>query len=142
MYILILADGRIIDAIENPVGVTWHERSGRYVTCPREVRPDGVISYDGSAVYRLEGCAGPEGKAAVTWQETDAEEYARIREELDAGEVPEEDGDEEGESEDPVLTPDEMRRIIIEQEKRLEEQAERMEFLEDCLLEMSEVVYG
>ena len=85
--------------------------------------------------------------------EISKDEYLEIREKLDDGfeiVVPEEIPEEEIPQDEPievpsvekVMTPEEMRRKITHLETVIAEQAVTNNLLMECLLEMSEIVYG
>lgn len=82
------------------------------------------------------------------------EEYEELRKQLDISdepieiepEPPEEEPvtppDEEKEQEERIMTADEMRQRIIELEEQNNEKDEKIDMLEECILEMSEYVYA
>lgn len=161
-YYKIVRDGIVVDA--NCVFLQFRPKYGLIVPC--EARDAHYIqSSDQADIYRVQWLnplpPGAPVMEIVEAVEIEATEYAELREQLDLGESveytePEEPGGEEPEPEpveeysaDTVLTPSVMRRILIEQnetiraqEEMIQEQSARMEMLEECLLEMSEIVYA
>lgn len=135
MYYKIVSDGLIVDASESLRFVRWQEKNSIFLSCD-ENDADGIVSSDGEHVYLLEGseAIGELPYAAIT--EITEEEYQAIRDELDAGgEVV--NPDDQGNTPD---TPAKTRLAALEEQMAalIEENA----MLTECLLEMSEVVYG
>lgn len=148
----VIANGTVIDA--NCVFLKYQEKHGILIGCDA-AEAQFIQSSDQAKVWRTpwlnpvpEGIGEFETVEAV---EISEEEYSEIKAQLDAGEeVPEPEpehpeepdaGDEETPSTETVMSPEEMRRKLAEQQVQLQEQADRLEFLEGCLMEMSEVVY-
>lgn len=74
-----------------------------------------------------------------------AADYDNIIAEMDVPEDQDDmipDPDDEGGHYEPIMTAKEMRERIIELEEENSTKDERIEMLEECLLEMSEVVYA
>ena len=151
-YFKIINNGEAVDA-----GWMWLQYNTRHrclMACePRDAHY--VQSYDGATVYRV-GWLNPVPEGAPTYPEADAriidpEEYNDLIEILDEGETvpepdepePEPDEPDEGDDQEPdegetperPMTLQEMRAKIAEQE-------ETISMLTECLLEMSEIVYG
>lgn len=133
MYYVIIAGGKIVDASENLYYVKWQERNRIFIDCD-EQSADAVITSNGECAYLLPG-KQIDGYTVCEIREVSEEEYRRIREELDEeGEAPVPD--------DPEPAPDEPKTRIQILEEQLAQQTETIAFLTDCLLEMSEAVYG
>lgn len=114
------------------------------VICP-ENEATGILANDVNTMYHLAGRDELKGveEPLLDAYFIDKYEYELIIENLDDDDIinppePSED-DQEDES---YMTPEQMRLRIIELEKRATALAEENEFLSDCLIEMSEVVYG
>lgn len=151
-YYKILRDGVVVDA--NNVFLKWQAKHKTLMVCQPE---DGqfIQSSDQSEVYRVVWLhPAPEEVASqytlIEAREIDKNEYLRIRALLDEGEQPEEEQpviepEQEPQKQEPtetVLSIDEMRRELSEMKKQNEELAQQNEMLTECLLEISEIVYG
>ena len=117
------------EAHEKPAFVKLQTKNNIKVRCS-EHYAQGIISLDGSEVYQLPGKAAlPDvEKIAVEITMTEYEEIIS----------------EEPEDETPVIPEDETEEPLTRAELTAKVKAleDRNEFLEDCLLEMSEVVYA
>ena len=134
MYYKIISGGQIVDACEGLRYVHWQEKNRLFLTCG-EQDADGIVSTDGENVYLLEGSQqiGDYAYASVT--EIMKEEYDELRDELDSGaEIPDDSGNDQPDS--PAKT---RLQLLEEQVAALEE---TNYLLTECLLEMSEIVYG
>lgn len=155
-YYKVMSNGVVIDA--NFVFLKWQKKNRVMLGCDIS-EANFIQSSDQNEIWRVPWL-NPVDEEVGTYETVDAveiteEEYLSIREALDEGtEVPvpepeEPDTDEnEGNTEEKETTPEEtvmsvaeMRRKIVELEEALKEQTERNDFLEGCLLEMSEIVY-
>ncbi len=125
-------------AFELPSFIKWQERNRRLVRCPKEEAQGIVSDADNNTIYRLNNqqIPGVENDgllSAVSISQAEYEEYEATHRQEDpedlTPEIPEDTPEEE------ILTRAELTQKI----KELETQNE---FLQDCLLEMSEVVYG
>lgn len=145
-YYKVIANGTVIDA--NYIWLRWQRKHNILIGCePHEA--NYIQSYDQEKVWRVQWL-NPVPVDAPIFETVDAveiseEEYLDLRSQLDSGLTPVEPEPEPEPSEpDPVepepepevvMTPEEMRRRIVEL-------TEHNQMLEECLLEMSEVVYG
>ena len=134
MYRLIIADDKIVDACEGePNWVMWQDNNRIWLSCHQSYA-DGIVTVNGEDIYTLEGHE-VDGYSECEIRETDEETYRQVREELDAGdEIPAPDKPEP----DPELP---KTRIQILEEQVAELTATNY-MLVECLLEMSEIVYG
>ena len=87
------------------------------------------------------------GKSSMSGDHLEAEviteaEYEYLVEELDIPDEEEVEPDPDEGSGSDIMTAQQMRERIIELESDNEEKSQRIDFLEECLLEMSEAVYG
>lgn len=128
-------NGSIISAeqLTDPVYVCYQTINKIVVRCS-EVKAQGVLSLDGSQIYKLKGRTTMPGEYLLA-EEISQADYDALIEELDIPDAPPEDDD----PDDPtggsnVMTAAEMREKIIDL-------TQQIEFLGDCLLEMSEVIY-
>ena len=144
----IVRDGTVIDA--GFIFLKWSERSHRLVVCDVN-EAQFVQSFDQEHVYHTDWLKLAPTEAGdyetVEVVAVDATEYDEIRALLDDGEtIPneqapftEEPEEQSSEPEQPEperpLTVQEMRQLIADQQ-------ERIALLEDCVLEMSEALYG
>lgn len=135
MYYKIVSGGTIVDAVNGSLNyVRWQEKNRVFLSC-EEADADGIISSGGSDIYLLKGVPALDGYAHVTVAEITEEEYTVIREELDAGTVIDEPDDD-----DPA--PDKPKTRLRLLEDQVAELSETNAMLLECLLEMSEIVYG
>ena len=134
MYYKIISEGQIIDASTDLNYVKWQEKNRLFLSCDAE-SSDGIISSNGADIYLLTEKETGEDLPVAEIVEIDEEEYLALKEEIDAGNSVEQPGEQEGE------TNTHKTRL-----KRLEEEVEELraanEMLTECLLEMSEIVYG
>ena len=134
MYYKIISGGQIVDACEWLNYVRWQEKNRLLLTCS-ESEADGIVSSDGANVYLLEGAAQIGDYPTATITEITKEEYDELRDELDSGaEIPDDSGNEEPD------TPAKTRLQALEE--TVAELTETNFMLVECLLEMSEIVYG
>lgn len=160
-YYKIIENGTVIDA--NFVFLKWQKKNNILIGCDAS-EANFIQSSDQEKVWKVDWLVPVEAGAgeypSIEAVEITKEEYDELRVQLDEGlnpEVPEEeseipsDTDEPGEEvpSESVMSVEEMRRKITVLENALEEQKiingeqmERNDFLEGCLLEMSEIVYG
>ena len=152
-YYKVISNGLVIDA--NYVWLKWQTKHRILLGCePHEA--NYIQSSDQTHVWRVQWL-NPVPADAPTFETVEAveiseEEYLEIRKQLDDGfevvvpeEIPEEEIPEDTTIEAPsveVMTPEEMRRKIVYHESALVEQAKTNDVLTECLLEISEVIYG
>ena len=126
MYYKIICNGIIIDACDGLSTVRYQGNNCVWMNCPAQLA-QGLVASDGGEIYLLQPMDGIEGRI-VTYEEIDAETYAELREEIDAGRtVP------EPEPEPEPDTPGKTRLAALE---------EAVDMLTECILEMSEIIYG
>ncbi len=135
MYYKIVSDGLIVDACDGMRFVRWQERNRMMLSCD-EAGADGILTSDGSTVYLIEGGLVMDGYATATYEEITQEEYEELRAEIDAGEeIPNPD--------EPDPEPEEGPKTRLQAlEEQVAELSQTNWMLIECLLEMSEVVYG
>lgn len=153
-YYKVISDGVVIDA--NFVFLKWQQKNGILLGCDIS-EANFIQSSDQNVVWRVDWL-NPVDEAAGTYETVEAveitqDEYLSIRAALDEGaEVVEpapvepepygtEDEEETAEPEE-VMSVTEMRRKIVELKTALQDLNDRNDFLEGCLLEMSEIVYA
>lgn len=125
------------ERLDPPVFVHWQISNGMMVRCEQE-EAQAVISEDGSVYYLINGCL-PHGEKEPYAEFITEEEYRAIIDydpEDDDPDVPDD------QDEDEIMTRAELTAKVNELQEASDEKDERIEFLEDCLLEMSEVVYA
>ena len=123
MYYKFIKDGKIIDVQKSKEFAYVRMDPDRRVPFRCESDdPDayGIISSDSSVIYVL---------TEIEMKEISSDQYDALKAELDASRIPD-DISEEEEQED------------IDRPPTREELNERIEFLEACVLEMSEVIYA
>lgn len=160
-YYKVIKNGTVVDA--NFVFLKWQPKNRILIGCRAE-EANFIQSSDMTEVWRVNWLV-PIGEEAGVYETVEAveiteEEYLSLRAQLDEGtevvvpekpEVPEEPEPDDGQETptEEVMTVAQMRLKIAALEEQLavqsqinEEQMMRNEFLEGCLLEMSEIVYG
>ena len=115
----------------DPVTFVRHQVVNDMIVSCEEEESQGVVSEDGSAIYFKKGVM-PFGKKEDYYEEITETEYNATMEDDPEDETPVIPDDT---NEEEVLT----RAELTEKVKELET---RNNFLEECLLEMSEVVYA
>lgn len=151
VYFKIVKNDTIIAVEAHPTPVyVYKQRNGVVIRCSAYYA-QGILSIDGSTIYQLEDKPVLDDNLLIATKITTAE-YLNLVDTLD--ELPEEEVESDTEIEnepagEKVMTTVEMRARILELEAELEaqtqtnkEQLERQDFLEECILEMSEVIYG
>lgn len=147
-YFKIIRDGNVIDAGE--IFLKWQKKNRVMVSCPPE-EAQFILSGDGNTIYRVQWL-NPAPEEAGQHEVVEAamierQEYLDLRTQLDEGEivpdpkpiVPEPDPEPEPESEHPAT---EKQMTIAEMRQRIKAQDTEILMLTECLLEMSEIVYG
>jgi len=139
-------DNKIIDALADPQFVVF-QAGNRTVIIGEEHDAFGVLSYDSSVIYAVQGMKpAPTGDefnyATVQMEPIGADEYEQLRKELDEGTEPVEPDIEppEGHGEETMTLP-EMRLAITALQEENTKLAEQNLFLQDCLMEMANEVY-
>lgn len=141
LYFKILKGDTVVtaEAHEKPVYICKQIQNNILVRCS-EPHAQGILSLDGSTVYQLDGKTPLDLDHDLIAYETVMTEYEAIinscEENLD-DDIPEDNP----QGEDHIMTAAEMRAAIVELTEKVQELSERNEFFEDCLIEMSEVVY-
>ena len=142
LCIKILRDSTVIgaEAHEYPVYVNHPYYSNIPLRCEEE-SAQGILSLNQRDIYHLVG------KSSMPGDYLEAEiisksEYEYLIEELDIHDEEEVEPDPDDGSGSDIMTAQQMRERIIDLEANIEEKDQRIDFLEDCLLEMSEAVYG
>ena len=139
-------DSTIIDALADPMFVVY-QAGNRTVIIGDECDAFGVLSYDSSVIYAVQGMKpAPTGEefnyATVQMEPIGADEYEQLREELDAGTEPVDPDDEPPEEQgEETMTLPEMRIAITALQEENAKLAEQNLFLQDCLMEMANEVY-
>ena len=139
-------DNTIIDALADPMFVVY-QAGNRTVIIGDECDAFGVLSYDSSVIYAVQGMKpAPTGEefnyATVQMEPIGADEYEQLREELDAGTEPVDPDDEPPEEQgEETMTLPEMRIAITALQEENARLAEQNLFLQDCLMEMANEFY-
>lgn len=140
MYYKIVSEGQIIDVCDGLNFVRWQKRIGAFLACESEDGATGILTSDGSGIYLLESAERRDGMKSVAYAEIDEETYAALRMELIANGVledverPGENAGDDGGVQEVVA-----KGALL---SRIEALEARNEVLLECILEMSEVVYG
>lgn len=132
MYYMIVSGGQIVDVCDGLRFVKWQEKNHLFLCC-EEADADGVVSSDDNNVYLLDGRPQVRDCAYATYTEITKEQYDELRAELIDGGTIEDDTD-EGREQEPVKRAEWLERL---------ETLENMNaMLTECILEMSEIIYG
>lgn len=118
-----------VEALEEPVFVMIQPRNGKLVRCA-ERQAQGVLDVTGGTIYQLDGkpVLPDTDRTAVIITQAEYDELSQ--------DYPEPNPQPDDPAEDVApLTVGEMRTKIAEQEATIS-------MLTECLLEMSEIVYG
>lgn len=114
------------EAYADPVYVMLN-RNGLRIRCSSEVEAQGILCLNGEAIAQLQGKASLD--VELTAVETSMMEYDEIIQQLDGVDI---------EDTDP-----EVPEVVEEKEILTRaELTERVAMLEECILEMSEIVYA
>lgn len=151
MFYKIVLDGMVIDVVDGLNYVKYQERNG-LTLLGSEADAYGILSSDSSTIWHVEGLQDPPAGftgATVSAVEIEAEEAEELRRQLEEGnpvENPEKPDEGDGTAPEPpqeeVMTPVEMRQKIKELTATVEELTDHNAMLEECLLEMSAIVYA
>lgn len=140
MYAKIVSDGQVVDACDGMKYVKWQEKNRLYLACDAG-EAEGCISSDGKEVYLFAGTQGQAGQTRVEAVEIGEEEYTELRALLDENGAIEAPGEENPQGPQSVVKDEWVKRLET-LEGELGRQREINAMLTECLLEMSEVVYG
>ena len=142
LCIKILRDSTVIgaEAHEYPVYVNHPYYSNIPLRCEEE-SAQGILSLNQRDIYHLVGRSSMPGDHLEAEEITEAE-YEYLVEELDIPDEEEVEPDPDEGSGSDIMTAQQMRERIIELESDNQEKSQRIDFLDECLLEMSEAVYG
>lgn len=150
IFYKILSGTEIIDVTDNLQTVRYSQISQCVMRCKEKEGPNGIISSDGQYIWHVDGWNefgdGIE-RETVRLLEITESEYKLLKEQLEElGKVQEPDETDEPEEPDveqeTVMTPTEMRVKIKELTATVDKLESRNDFLEECLMEISEVVYA
>lgn len=148
-YYKIIKDGIVIDA--NYVFLRWQEKHKTMLACEPE-HGQFIQSTDQQEIWTVDWLNPVPAELAGAYDvieavEITADEYAALRKQLDNGltvELPEDPAEQQdtqtaedagNDHTDPVMTPEQMRRTMIELQQQ-------NEMLLGCVLELSEIVYA
>lgn len=148
MYYKIIRDGQVVDA--GYMWLRWQRKNRIMLHCePSEAQ--FVMAHDGNTIYRVQWL-NPAPAEAGTYEVVEAaiidrQEYLDLRAVLDDGEtvpVPEPVIPEPEQEPEPDLEEPEVKRPMTVQEmrERIKSQDEQIMLLTECILEMSEIIYG
>ena len=135
MYCMIVSHGVIVDACASPDFVRWQEKNGIWLSCDK-ADAHGVVASNGNDIYLLEGISPMAGYEYASVTEITEEEFANIHDELSAGTVPETDRGED--VTEPTLPKSRLQML----EEEVAALMETNSMLTECILEMSEIIYG
>lgn len=134
MFYKIISGGYIVDACNGLSCVRWQEKNKIFVSCAEQYA-EGFVSSDGKKIFLLPSAPERLGLDRGEPVEIDEETYHELVQELiDKGIIIIDDEDEPEDPDEPVPKSQLLQRVEL-----LEEQNQ---MLVECILEMSEVVYG
>ena len=162
MYYKVIQDGMILDAWQSPQFVKYKKRFNSFeLLKPKEIEAavdgipeaaDAVILPSGSDIWMLSKSEYTiDGKEVIELKEITEEEYNALVAQLEEEgggivepepEVPEEVTPEEPVQEETVMTRAEMSKAIRQLQEQNAALAEQNTMLEECLIEMSVLVYA
>ena len=119
-----------VQEVDPVVWIKYQIENGLIVRCPEE-DAQGILSQDAMTFLFKDGVM-PRGIREPYYIEISKEEFDYLN-----GDDPEDET-----PEIPDDNPEEVPMTRAELTERVTEQAERIEFLEECLLEMSEAIYA
>jgi hypothetical protein len=144
MYYKILSKGQIVDVCGGLSFVRYQKRNDLFLSCDGPEGATGLISSDGSTIYLLDGAEQDRDLEYATYTEITEDDYNDLRQQLvengvlqDAvTETQDANAEDAGGSteHEPVAK---SRELLL-----IEKQQEQIDFLTECILEMSEAVYG
>lgn len=123
------------EAHEDPVFV--HMTKYGIYTC-EEREAQGVCMLDGSDIYQLDGKESlglDNGYTAFTMYQAEYEEWIETHGQPDPPDPEDDDPDIPDEDDEPPMTRAELTA-------KVKEQADTIDMLTECILEMSEIIYG
>lgn len=140
MFYKIISGGQIVDVCDGLTFVRWNQKTNLFLTAKNKGNATGIMSSDGSNIYLLEGQPQVGDLKYASYAEIDETTYTTLREELvknGALDIPQEPEDKPTEGNNQEQEPVKKSETM----KRIEELHEQVDFLAECLLEMSERVY-
>jgi len=142
MLYKVVLNGVVIDVAASPLQVCKYvERSHMVLRCNEDEDPSGYISERTGQYYQVDGWtefpSGTESGGQVTLIEIDTDTYDALIDELNAGEEIIDPDDIEPDEPD---TPGKTRMQLLEEQVASLQESNDM--LTECILEMSELVYG
>lgn len=140
MFYKIISGGQIVDVCDGLTFVRWNQKTNLFLTTKNEGDATGILSSDGSNIYLLEGQPQVGELEYASYAEIDETTYTTLREELVKNgvlDVPQEPEDKPTEGDNQEQEPVKKSEAL----KRIEELQGQVDFLTECLLEMSEHVY-
>ena len=145
-YFKIIQDGNIIGCGAN--FIRWFPRTRRFAICDME-QAQGVMDSLTEQLFHTNWLYEIPAEAGITFPEAevvliDADEYNDIYEYLSDGEpIPIPEPEPEPTPPEPEPEPEEQPRMTVqEMREKIAEQEDQIAMLTECLLEMSEIVYG
>ncbi len=145
-YFKIIQDGAIIGCGTN--FIAWLPRTRRFAICDMDLA-QAVIDVISEQRFHAEWLAAVPAESGVVFPTAevvliDADEYNDIYEELSDGEpIPIPEPEPEPTPPEPEPEPEEQPRMTVqEMREKITEQEDQIAMLTECLLEMSEIIYG
>lgn len=130
-----------VEKLNEPVFIKFQEKHQCLLICP-EKEAQGVMSANGGVKYQLENKQSiPSDEDLLVASFIDEIDYETLSVSFDdpKEDVPDEIEDNEKES---YMTAAQMRLRIKELTEELSKEKERNDMLEECIIEMSEIVYA
>lgn len=120
-----------VEKLDPPCFIKRQISNGMRVRCEDKNEAQEILSEDNQTIYQFNGYI-TDGQRSFYAEEISEAEYQEL-----SGDDPEDET-----PEIPDDNPEEVPMTRAELTERVTEQAERIEFLEECLLEMSEAIYA
>ena len=141
MFYRIISDGLIVDACDGLRYVRWQEKNRVFLACG-EQDADGIVSEDGSRTYLLDGCPHVMDLPHARAEPVTEEEYRSLVNALaENGMISGETAETAAQEDYPIAKSELMERLETLEESNRQLEGSNLMLLE-CLLEMSEIVYG
>ena len=141
MYYKIVSGSEIVDVCIDIRFVRWQKRISAFLACDSADSATGFVASDGSTIYLLDGAEQVNDLSYATYTEIDEETYNTLYAELVANGVlsDTETGASTSEESDSTTTETVAKSSTLQLIESLQAQ---VDMLTECLLEMSETVYG
>ena len=142
MFYKAVSNGKIVEVFdENEMQwCRWEPHLKIPLKCKETEDPFGVLARDSSVIFAIREVSDYQ---VVELQEISEERYIALKEEIDNSRIPDDEAEEEEEEElDRPPTRAELNAMIEDLQGSFEELSTWNEELEECIMELSGVVYA